>query len=87
MYFRPNDGSKPCSAFRSKSNLKDLGIASGQTMVQKRPNDGSSHRTGGTPEPFYQIAHPLELRRQVHHQIEVYEENARAISARHDRSQ
>jgi len=43
--------------------------------------------TGGTPEPFYRIAHPLELRRQVHHQIEVYEENARAISARHDRSQ
>ena len=34
--------------------------------------------TGGTPEPFYRIAHPLELRRQVHHQIEMYEESARA---------
>jgi len=43
--------------------------------------------TGGTPEPFYRIAHPLELRRQVHHQIEVYEDNARATLAPHYRSQ
>ena len=43
--------------------------------------------TGGTPEPFYRIAHPLELRRQVHHQIEVYEETGRATLALHHRSQ
>jgi len=43
--------------------------------------------TGGTPEPFYRIAHPLELRRQVHHQIEVYEEAGRATLAPHFRSQ
>jgi uncharacterized membrane protein YdbT with pleckstrin-like domain len=43
--------------------------------------------TGGTPEPFYQIAHPLELRRQVHHQIEVYEESTHASLAPRDRSQ
>jgi uncharacterized membrane protein YdbT with pleckstrin-like domain len=29
--------------------------------------------TGGTPTPFHQIANPLELRRQVRHQIEVYQ--------------
>ncbi len=27
--------------------------------------------TGGTPEPFDRIAHPLEFRRQVQHQIEL----------------
>ena len=37
--------------------------------------------TGGTPEPFYRIAHPLELRRQVHHQIELYEESTRSSLA------
>ena len=41
--------------------------------------------TGGTPEPFYQIAHPLELRRQVHHQIELYEgsTHARSLAPNH----
>jgi uncharacterized membrane protein YdbT with pleckstrin-like domain len=29
--------------------------------------------TGGTPEPFYQISHPQEFRRQVQHQIGVNE--------------
>ena len=43
--------------------------------------------TGGTPEPFYRIAHPPELRRQVHHQIEVYEDSARATLAPHHPSQ
>ncbi len=42
--------------------------------------------TGGTPEAFYRIAHPLELRRQVHHQIEVYEESSRATLAPNRRS-
>jgi len=26
--------------------------------------------TGGTPEPFHQVAHPLEFRSQVQQQIE-----------------
>jgi uncharacterized membrane protein YdbT with pleckstrin-like domain len=39
--------------------------------------------TGGTPEPFYRIAHPLELRRQVHHQIDVHEESSRATLPPH----
>ena len=43
--------------------------------------------TGGTPEPFYRIAHPLELRRQVHHQIEVYEEGGRATLVPQRRTQ
>ena len=43
--------------------------------------------TGGTPEPFRQIAHPLELRRQVHHQIELYEGSTHASSAPNHRSQ
>jgi uncharacterized membrane protein YdbT with pleckstrin-like domain len=34
--------------------------------------------TGGTPEPFHQIAHPLELRRQVHHQTESYQGSTHA---------
>jgi uncharacterized membrane protein YdbT with pleckstrin-like domain len=29
--------------------------------------------TGGTPEPFKRIGHPLEFRRQVQQQIEVYQ--------------
>jgi predicted XRE-type DNA-binding protein len=33
----------PGSAVWGTSDLKDLRIVSGQTMVQKRPNDGSSH--------------------------------------------
>lgn len=32
--------------------------------------------TGGTPEPFRQIAHPLEFRRQVEQQIESLTQNA-----------
>jgi uncharacterized membrane protein YdbT with pleckstrin-like domain len=32
--------------------------------------------TGGTPEPFRQIGHPLEFRRQVEQQIEVLTQNA-----------
>jgi len=43
--------------------------------------------TGGTPEPFRQIAHPLELRRQVHHQIELYEGGTHASLAPNHRSQ
>jgi len=31
--------------------------------------------TGGTPEPFDRIAHPLEFRRQVQHQIELSQAN------------
>jgi uncharacterized membrane protein YdbT with pleckstrin-like domain len=30
--------------------------------------------TGGTPDPFDLIAHPLEFRRQVEHQIEINEQ-------------
>jgi len=41
---------------------------------------------GGTPEPFRRVACPLELRRQVHHQIEAYEESARAPLASPRRS-
>lgn len=33
----------PGSAVWGTSDLKDLRIVSGQTMVQKWPNDGSSH--------------------------------------------
>ena len=40
---------------------------------------------GGTPEPFRRIARPLDLRRQVHHQIEAYEDVARAGLAPHRR--
>ena len=43
--------------------------------------------TGGTPELFRQIARPLELRRQVHHQIELYEGGTHASLAPHHRSQ
>ena len=43
--------------------------------------------TGGTPEPFRQIAHPLELRRQVHHQIELYEGSTHSSLAPNHRSQ
>jgi hypothetical protein len=35
------------SAFSRTSDLKDLPIVSGQTMVQKWPNDPSSHKTFG----------------------------------------
>ena len=41
---------------------------------------------GGTPEPFRRVASPLELRRQVHHQIEAYEESSHARLASHRRS-
>lgn len=34
-------------------------------------------------ELFYQIAHPPELRRQIHHQIEVYEERGRVALTPH----
>lgn len=40
---------------------------------------------GGTPEPFRRITRPLDLRRQVHHQIEAYEQVARASLAPHRR--
>jgi uncharacterized membrane protein YdbT with pleckstrin-like domain len=30
--------------------------------------------TGGTPEPFYKIAHPLEFRKQVQEQIELLQQ-------------
>jgi uncharacterized membrane protein YdbT with pleckstrin-like domain len=34
--------------------------------------------TGGTPEPFYRVAHPIEFRKQVQQQIEKSQERARS---------
>ena len=34
--------------------------------------------TGGTPEPFDRVAHPIEFRKQVQQQIEKSQERARA---------
>jgi len=42
---------------------------------------------GGTPGSFRRVACPLELRRQVHHQIEAYEEGSRGRLALHRRDQ
>jgi len=33
------------------------------------------HGTGGTPEPFRKVEHPLEFRRQVQQQIEISEQS------------
>jgi len=37
--------------------------------------------TGGTPEPFAKIAHPLEFRRRVQEQIDKLQESGKASAA------
>jgi hypothetical protein len=45
--FRPNDGSRKCISVPACGGIKELtGASAGQTMVQKRPNDDSSHTRG-----------------------------------------
>jgi uncharacterized membrane protein YdbT with pleckstrin-like domain len=60
------------------SKIESIGVEEG--IIGRMLGYGSVivRGTGGTPEAFYQIAHPLELRRQVQHQIEVYQSSGKA---------
>jgi hypothetical protein len=54
-YFWPTDASAPGFQRVEISNFNDLSPPRGQTMVQNRPNDASSHNLVGFRERSEQI--------------------------------
>lgn len=57
------------------SKVESIGVQEG--LLGRMFGYGSVvvHGTGGTPEPFKNVAHPLEFRRQVQQRVEDLERN------------